>query len=367
MQSATQTANQEKEIFQLLTSMGHEQVVFCNDETSGLRAIIAIHNTVLGPALGGTRMWEYASDMDALIDALRLSQGMTYKAAISGLNLGGGKAVIIGNPRTDKSEALFRRYGKFVDSLSGKYITAEDVGTSKGDMDWISVETEHVTGLPEYKGGSGDPSPVTAFGTYMGMKATAKKVYGNDDLNGKKVLVQGVGNVGRNLVDHLIKEGAQVIITDIYEDQLLAVTKKHSSVKVVESNNDIYGLDIDIYAPCALGATLNDVTIPMLKCAMVAGAANNQLKDTVAHGQMLRDRNIAYAPDFVVNAGGLMNVFSELEGYNRDAVMARAEGIYGTTLKIHETAANEGISSHQAAVALAERRIASIKHINSLL
>ena len=358
-------AAQEKQIFELLTAMGHEQVLFCNDEVSGLRAIIAIHNTVLGPALGGTRMWEYASDYDALVDALRLSQGMTYKAAVSGLNLGGGKAVILGNPRQHKSEALFRRYGKFVESVNGKYITAEDVGTTKQDMEYISAETKHVTGLPEHKGGSGDPSPVTAYGVYMGMKATAKKTFGTDSLNGKKVVVQGVGNVGRNLVDHLITEGAHVTIADIFEDQISAVTKKHSSVKV--ASGDIFDLEMDIYAPCALGATLNDDSIARLKAAMVAGAANNQLKNTEVHGKMLQEKGIWYGPDFVVNAGGLMNVYSELEGYNREAVMAQTEKIFDTTLRILDIASNENTHPHEAAVRLADRRIAAIKHINSVL
>ncbi len=351
-------------IFNQIASMGHEQVVFCHDEKTGLRAIIAIHNTVLGPALGGTRMWQYASDLDALTDALRLSEGMTYKAAVAGLNLGGGKAVILGDSRKDKSEAYFRRYGKFVDSLGGKYITAEDVGTSKQDMEWIAMETKSVSGLPEHKGGSGDPSPVTAYGVYMGVKASAKQVYGNDSLNGKKVMVQGAGNVGRYLIDNLIKEGAIVMVSDIFEDQLQKITSVHSSVKVI-SPEDVYDVDMDIYAPCALGATLNDETIGRLKCAIVSGGANNQLKDTEKHMKMLMDRNILYAPDFVINAGGLINVYSELEGYNRQNAMSKTENIYNQTLAIFETANKEGISTLVAAQKLAERRIEAMANLKT--
>ncbi len=351
-------------IFNQIASMGHEQVVFCHDEKTGLRAIIAIHNTVLGPALGGTRMWQYASDLDALTDALRLSEGMTYKAAVAGLNLGGGKAVILGDSRKDKSEAYFRRYGKFVDSLGGKYITAEDVGTSKQDMEWIAMETKSVSGLPEHKGGSGDPSPVTAYGVYMGVKASAKQVYGNDSLQGKKVMVQGAGNVGRYLIDNLIKEGAVVYVSDIFEDQLQKITSVHGGVKVI-APEDVYDVNMDIYAPCALGATLNDDTIARLKCAIVAGGANNQLKDTAKHMKMLMDRNILYAPDFVINAGGLINVYSELEGYNRQNAMSKTENIYNQTLAIFETARAEGISTLVAAQKLAERRIEAMANLKT--
>lgn len=351
-------------IFNQIASMGHEQLVFCHDEKTGLKAIIAIHNTVLGPALGGTRMWQYASDLDAITDALRLSEGMTYKAAVAGLNLGGGKAVIIGDSRKDKSEAFFRRYGKFVDSLGGKYITAEDVGTSKQDMEWIAMETKSVSGLPEHKGGSGDPSPVTAYGVYMGVKASARQVYGNDSLEGKKIMVQGAGNVGRYLIDNLIKEGAKVYVSDIFEDQLQKVTQAHSSVQVI-APDAVYDVDMDIYAPCALGATLNDETIGRLKCAIVAGGANNQLKETDKHMRMLMDRGILYAPDFVINAGGLINVYSEMEGYNRQNALSKTENIYHQTLAIFETAKNEGISTLVAAQKLAERRIEAMANLKT--
>jgi leucine dehydrogenase len=349
-------------VFGMLSSMGHEQMVFCHDEPTGLKAIIGIHNTVLGPALGGTRMWNYASEAEAVEDVLRLSRGMTYKAAISGLNLGGGKAVIIGDAGKMKSEAFLRRFGKFVQSLGGKYITAEDVNMKTSDMEYIAMETKHVTGLPEIMGGGGDPSPVTAYGTYLGMKATAKKVYGNDSLTGRKVVVQGVGQVGKYLVDHLIKENVKVYVNDLFEDKIKVITQKHN-VTVV-SQDELYDLEMDIYAPCALGATLNDETIPRLRCTMIAGAANNQLKDELRHGYMLIDRGITYAPDFLINAGGLINVYNEyLGGYNRERAHLQAEKIYDTCLNILKLADEEKISSQEAAIKLAESRINSVGRV----
>lgn len=342
----------------------HEQVVFCNDNTTGLKAIIAVHNTVLGPALGGTRMWPYATEAEALTDVLRLSRGMTYKAAVAGLNLGGGKAVIIADSRKDKSEALMRRFGKFVDSLGGKYITAEDVGINSRDMEYAYMETKHVTGIPAHLGGSGDPSPVTAYGVYMAMKASAKERWSNDSLNGKKVLVQGVGNVGSHLVDHLVKEGAKIYITDIYEDRIKAVTGKHSSVEVV-TGDSIYDLDIDIYAPCALGATVNDATLSRLKCSIICGAANNQLADEAIHGKIVMEKGILYAPDFVVNAGGLINVYSEVAKYGREAALAQAENIYNTTAGIYAMSKKDNIPTYMAANRTAEARIAAMAHIRT--
>ncbi|MEZ4722797.1 MAG: Glu/Leu/Phe/Val dehydrogenase [Flavobacteriales bacterium] len=346
--------------------MGHEQIVFCQDPYTGLKAIIGIHNTVLGPALGGTRMWSYASEADALTDVLRLSRGMTYKAAISGLNLGGGKAVIIGDSRTLKSEALMRRFGAFVDSLGGKYITAEDVGMTTKDMEYIHMETDHVVGIPETLGGGGDPSPVTAYGVYMGMKASAKKAYGSDQLSGKRVLVQGAGNVGGYLVDHLMKEGAKVMIADIFQDKIQSVVSEHPTVEVVDPNN-IAAIDMDIYAPCALGATLNDETIPQLKCQIVAGAANNQLAKEEVHGKMLLDRGIIYAPDFLINAGGLINCYSELEGYNRDRAFENAENIYTTTELVLNQSASTGKPTYQIANEMAEARIEKMAQIHRSL
>lgn len=349
-------------VFGAVSQLGHEQVVFCHDEATGLKAIIGIHNTALGPALGGTRMWNYASEQEALTDVLRLSRGMTFKAAISGLNLGGGKAVIIGDPHKLKSEAFMRRFGKFVNSLGGKYYTAEDVNMKTSDMEYIAMETRYVTGLPEVMGGGGDPSPVTAYGVYLGMKATARKVFGTDSLNGKRIGVQGVGQVGMHLVEHLIKENAKVFITDLAHDKVEALAQRTGAIPVPQ--DDIYSLDMDIYAPCALGATLNDETIPQLRCAMIAGAANNQLKDEVKHGYMLLDRGITYAPDFLINAGGLINVYNEYLGnYNRQRANQQAEKIYDTCLNILQLADQEKISSQEAAIRLAEKRIAEIGKI----
>jgi leucine dehydrogenase len=349
-------------VFGAVSQLGHEQVVFCYDEPTGLKAIIAIHNTTLGPALGGTRMWNYSSEQEALTDVLRLSRGMTFKAAISGLNLGGGKAVIIGDAQKMKSEAFLRRFGKFVNNLGGKYYTAEDVNMKTSDMEYIAMETKYVTGLPEAMGGGGDPSPVTAYGVYLGMKATAKKVFGTDSLDGKRVGVQGAGQVGMHLIDHLVKENAKVFVADISEEKVNAVSKQFGAIPVPQ--DDIYDLDMDIYAPCALGATLNDNTIPRLKCAMIAGAANNQLMEEVKHGYMLLDRSIAYAPDFLINAGGLINVYNEYLGnYNRDRAYQHAEKVYDTCLTILNLAEKEKITSQEAAIHLAEKRIAEIAKV----
>ncbi|MFB0924659.1 MAG: Glu/Leu/Phe/Val dehydrogenase dimerization domain-containing protein, partial [Vicingaceae bacterium] len=284
----------EKNPLSQMISMNHEQVLFCQDRETGLKAIIAVHNTALGPALGGTRMWQYENEQDALTDVLRLSRGMTYKNSISGLNLGGGKAVIIGDSYTQKNEALFRRFGKFVESLSGKYITAEDVGISPQDMVWVNKETNYVAGLP---GKSGDPSPVTAYGVYVGMKACAKAQFGSDSLEGKKVGVQGAGHVGQYLIKHLKDEGADIFVTDIHEPSLKEVSEKYGA-KII-GLDEIYDLDMDIYAPCALGATVNDDTLNRLKCSIIAGAANNQLKDEAVHGKIVMEKGIIYAPDYM--------------------------------------------------------------------
>lgn len=341
-------------VFENSAFMGHEQVVFCHDEETGLKAIIGVHSTVLGPALGGTRMWKYDNDAEALRDVLRLSRGMTYKASISGLNLGGGKAVIIGNSREDKTDEMMKKFGEFVNSLSGRYITAEDVGINTHDMEMVKMKTDHVTGIPESMGGSGDPSPVTAYGVFMGMKASAKYRWGNDDLAGKKVLVQGVGHVGETLVKHLTESGAKVMINDIHEDTLERIASTYGAQIVMD---DIYDLDMDIYAPCALGATVNDETIGRLKAEVIAGAANNQLADEVRHGKMLREKNIVYAPDFLINAGGLINVYSEIAKYDRAEALRRTEDIYNTTLTILTDAETHGITTHAAALKLAEERV----------
>jgi len=347
-------------VFGQMSFDGHEQIVFCNDEDTGLKAIIGIHNTVLGPALGGTRMWTYKSEWHALNDVLRLSRGMTYKAAITGLNLGGGKAVIIGDAKTQKNDALMRRFGQFVDSLSGRYITAEDVGMETRDMDVIREVTPHVTGISEDKGGAGNPSPITAYGVYMGMKAAAKHQFGTGNLAGKKILVQGVGHVGETLVKHITDEGAKVIINDINEARLEELSKRYGANVVL--GNDIYGLDVDIYAPCALGATINDETIHQLKAKVIAGAANNQLADEIKHGRLLKEKGIAYAPDFLINAGGIINVYAELVGYGKDEIMRKTENIYNTTLNIFNLSEKENISTHRAAFNIAQHRIDSCKN-----
>ncbi len=349
----------ENPVIAQMSLHNHEQVVFCNDNETGLKAIIAIHNTVLGPSLGGTRMWAYNNEMEALTDVLRLSRGMTYKSSVAGLNLGGGKAVIIGDAKTQKNEVLMRRFGKFVNSLSGKYITAEDVGVNTRDMEYIKMETDFVSGLPANMGGSGDPSPVTAYGVYLSMKASAKEKWGNDSLEGKKIVVQGIGNVGDNLVKHLMKENARVSIYDIHEDRMKAVAK-HTGAEIILDANTLYDLDMDIYAPCALGATVNTDTLNRLKCSIICGAANNQLADENVHGKMVIEKGILYAPDFVVNAGGIINVFYELQGYNRERAMAHAEKIYQTTLNIFKTAKEQNIPTYMAANRLAEKRIEEI-------
>ena len=342
----------ENPIISQMSTMGHDQILFCSDNETGLKAIIAIHDTTLGPALGGTRMWVYNNELEALHDVLRLSRGMTYKNAISNLALGGGKAVIIGDSKTMKSEALFRRFGKFVDSLAGNYITAEDVGISPSDMVWVSKETKHVVGLP---GKSGDPSPVTAFGTYMGMKACSKLRYGSDSLEGKKILVQGVGHVGEYLVDYLSKEGAEIFISDIHEDTISRISKSYGATHI--DLNDVYDVAMDIYAPCALGGTLNDDTISRLKCGIVAGAANNQLKDENIHGKALLEKDILYAPDFAVNAGGVINCFSEVEGLSSEWALKKAEDIYHTTFDIVKRSKDENIPSHIIAMQMAQEKI----------
>ncbi|MEM9329082.1 MAG: Glu/Leu/Phe/Val dehydrogenase [Bacteroidota bacterium] len=337
----------------------HEQVVFCNDPATGLKAIIALHNTVLGPGMGGTRMWHYASEQEAITDVLRLARGMTFKNAIAGLNLGGGKAVIVGDVRKLKDEAFMRRFGRFVDSLGGRYWTAEDMNMTTRDMEYIRMETPYVAGLPESMGGSGDPSPVTAFGVYVGMKAAAKAAYGSDSLEGKRVIVQGTGSVGSHLVDYLAKEGAKVGISDIFEEKLARVTKKHK-VEVVDPD-DIYDSDMDIYAPCAMGATLNDQSVEALKCAIVAGGANNQLDDEEIHGKRLKEQGILYAPDFLINSGGITNVYYEQQGnYNRERVMAQTERIYDVCLDVIEYAEKRQVTTHQAAKDLAIQRIEKI-------
>ena len=347
-------------VFGQVSFDGHEQVVFCQDKDTGLKAIIGIHNTVLGPALGGTRMWNYTNEWEALNDVLRLSRGMTYKNSISGLNLGGGKAVIIGDAKSQKTPELMRRFGQFVDSLSGKYITAEDVGMETKDMDTVNEVTKYVAGVSVDRGGSGNPSPVTAYGVYMGMKAAAKYKYGSNSLGGKKVLVQGIGHVGEVLVQHLTENGALVTITDINEERVNQVATKYGAT--IYSGNDLYSAEVDIYAPCALGATINDTTINNIKASIIAGAANNQLANEAIHGKILKEKGILYAPDFLINAGGVINVYSELVKWTNAQVMEKTENIYNTALEIFKFADDNNITTHQAAFSVAQKRIDDAKN-----
>ena len=354
MSQANASINETQfDVFAKVARFDHEQILICQDNHTGLKAIIAIHNTVLGPGLGGTRMWKYATEADAINDALRLSRGMTYKAAISGLNLGGAKAVIIGDPTKNKSEHLMRKFGRFVENLGGKYVTAEDVGTTTRDMEYVAMETDHVVGLPEIMGGGGDPSPVTAYGVYMGIKASAKKAFGNESLAGKKIAVQGVGKVGLHLVELLHKEGAIIMVNDIFEAGLKTASSKYNAT-VVE---DIFSQEVDIFAPCALGAILNTENISKLKCQVIAGAANNQLEDENIHGDMVKAKGIYYAPDFLINAGGLINVYSEYNGYVREIAMAQTENIYNTVLDIYTKSENDNMNTQLAAIKLAEKRV----------
>ena len=347
-------------VFGQVSFDGHEQVVFCHDKDTGLKAIIGIHNTVLGPALGGTRMWNYTNEWEALNDVLRLSRGMTFKNSISGLNLGGGKAVIIGDAKTQKTPELMRRFGQFVDSLSGKYITAEDVGMETKDMDTVNEVTKHVAGISVERGGSGNPSPVTAYGVFMGMKAAAKYKFGSDNLEGKSVLVQGIGHVGESLVKHLTESGALVTITDINEERVNQVGAKYGAK--IFTGADLYSADVDIYAPCALGATINDETINKIKASVIAGAANNQLANEAVHGKILKEKGILYAPDFLINAGGVINVYSEIVKWTNAQVMEKTENIYNTALEIFKYADDNNITSHQAAFSMAQKRIDDAKN-----
>ncbi len=342
-------------VFGQLSFDNHEQIVFCNDKDTRLKAIIGIHNTVLGPALGGTRMWNYNNEWEALNDVLRLSRGMTFKSAITGLNLGGGKAVIIGDAKTQKTPELMKRFGEFVHSLSGRYITAEDVGMDTADMDIVREVTPYVTGISESKGGAGNPSPITAYGVFMGMKAAAQFKYGSDVLEDKHVFVQGIGHVGESLVEHLVNEGAKVTIADINQERLEDVRSKYNVA--IYNGNDIYSEKMDIYAPCALGATINDNTVRKIQADIIAGAANNQLANEVRHGEILKDRNIVYAPDFLINAGGIINVYAELENYDRQEIIRKTENIFNTTIEILDRAKEGDVTPNSAALSIAKERI----------
>jgi valine dehydrogenase (NAD+) len=344
----------------------HEQVVFCHDEATGLKAIIAIYSTALGPALGGTRFYPYASEDEALADALNLSKGMAYKNALADLDLGGGKAVIIGDPATIKSEGLLRAYGRFVQSLHGRYFTACDVGTFSEDMDVIARECAYVTGRTLAHGGAGDSSILTAFGVFQGMRAAAEHTWGDPSLRGRRVGVEGVGKVGRRLVEHLVTDGAEVIITDVTEAAIDRVRAEHPQAEVADGHAAITGAEIDVYAPCALGGALDDATVEALHAKIVCGGANNQLAH-VGIEKQLADRGVLYAPDYVVNSGGVIQVADEIEGFDFDRARQKAGGIFDTTRRIFQIAADEGVPPAVAADRLAERRMSEIGRLRGIL
>jgi leucine dehydrogenase len=348
------------DLFNEMSSLGHEQVVVCHEPSCGYLGIIAIHDTTLGPALGGTRYWNYGSFDEAVTDALRLSRGMTYKAAVAGLNLGGGKAVIVGDNRRTDREFIFRAHGRYVESLNGRYITAEDVGTSPADMEYVRRETNHVAGL---QGLSGDPSPVTGYGVYMGIKAAAKQRWGKDSLAGRTIAVQGCGKVAYYLCQHLKTENAKLIVTDIDQEKVRRVVEETGAEAVAPEA--IYDVKADIYAPCALGATINDDTLARLKVEIIAGGANNQLAEE-RHGKALEDRGLLYAPDFVINAGGLINVYGEIMGWGQERSKRKAQEIYDTILRIFAIAKRDGIPSYEAADRVAEERIEAVAQLSKM-
>jgi leucine dehydrogenase len=333
----------------------YEQIVVCHDPAVGLRAVIAIHSTVLGPALGGTRFYPYTSEDQAMEDVLRLARGMTYKSAVAGLDLGGGKAVILGEPATHKTDALLRAYGRFLDSLSGRYITAEDVGTTQSDMDVIFTQTPNVSGISSALGGSGDPSTATAFGLWWAMKAVRTALDSTEDLGGCRVVVCGVGKVGSSLVGHLVAEGAKVTVADVNDAAVARMVAEHGVDAVpVEVAHTV---ECDIFSPCALGGTLNQLSIPELECRGVVGSANNQLA-TPADGDRLADRGIVYAPDFVVNSGGVINIAEELVGYDQVHAYANVRGIFDTTLRVLDASQERGMNTNAVAEAIADERLA---------
>jgi valine dehydrogenase (NAD+) len=343
---------------------GHEQVVYCHDNATGLRAIVAIYSTALGPALGGTRFYPYASDDDALTDVLNLSKAMAYKAACAGLDLGGGKAVIIGDPHKDKTEALLRAYGRFVEAIGGRYYTACDVGTYVEDMDVIARESRFVTGRSPAHGGAGDSSILTAYGVFEGMRAAAEHLWGTPSLRGRRVGVEGVGKVGRHLVEHLVEDGAAIVITDVDADAVARIRTAHPEVEAVAADA-LPGVPMDVYSPCALGGALSDETVAQLQARIVCGAANNQLAHPGIE-QQLEDRGILYAPDYVVNAGGLIQVADEIDGYSEPRARAKAARIFDTTKRLLQLAAEERIPPAVAADRIAEQRMAEVGRLRGL-
>ena len=346
-------------------SSSHEQVVFCHDPNSGLKAIIAIYTTATGPALGGTRFYPYATEDEALADVLALAKGMAYKNALAGLDLGGGKAVIWGDPLRDKSEALLRAYGRFVQSLGGRYYTACDVGTYTVDMDVVARECRYVTGRSVEHGGAGDSSILTAYGVFQGMRASAERCWGVPTLAGRRVGITGVGKVGHHLVEHLLTDGASVVVADVSGTAVDRVRAAHPEVEVAADDSALVRADLDVYAPCALGGSLNDETVPLLTASVVCGAANNQLAHPGIE-KLLEDRGILYAPDYVVNSGGVIQVADEIEGFNFERARAKASGIFQTTKRIFALAADEGVPPAVAADRLAEQRMAEMGRLQAI-
>ncbi len=362
---AVRDGNPTRTVGSALNQAGHEQIVFCHDAPTGLHAIIAIYSTALGPSLGGTRFYPYASEDAAIADVLNLSKAMAYKNALAGLDHGGGKAVIIGDPAVIKSEALLRAYGRFVESLNGRYITACDIGTYSQDMDIVARECRHVTGRTEPHGGAGDSSVLTALGVFQGMRAAAEHAWGTPSLQGRSVAVEGVGKVGSHLVTHLIEDGAAVTVYDINGAAVARVRVKHPAIAVAASRADLVSGDADIYAPCALGGAIDDDTVALLRAKVICGGANNQL----AHAgidKLLEDHGIVYAPDYVVNAGGVIQVADELEGFNFDRAKAKADQIFATTKRILALAGQEGVPPAVAADRLAERRMSEVGRLRGI-
>ena len=346
---------QNASVFDLMAVSGHQNLFFCNDPLVGLKAIVAIHDTTLGPAIGGVRMLPYESEEEAIEDALRLSKAITYKSSLAGLNLGGGCAVIIGNNRTEKTEILMRRFGKFVAGLNGNFIASIDVGTTQKDLEYIHAETDYVAGLPTSMNGGGDTTVFAARGVFYGIKASIKELYGDDSLAGRKIAVQGVGSVGEQLVSRLRAENARVYVSDMTEERKMKVAAKYKAEPIQYATS--YELDVDVYAPCALGGTVNPDTVPKMRCKIIAGSANNQLKDEERTIQLLKEHNILYTPDFLINSGALISCYSELEGYGTDRTESLIRNIYSATRHVLQTSREEDITTFEAARQLAERRI----------
>lgn len=349
-------------IFSKMKEYDYEELVFCQDKSTGLKAVIAIHDTTLGPALGGTRICEYDTDEEAIEDALRLARGMTYKNAAAGLNLGGGKAVIIGDPKTIKSEALFRSFGRFVEGLNGRYITGEDMNATQQDASYINCETDYIVGLET---GSGNPSPVTAYGVFKGIQAAINEIYGSDDLTGRTVAIQGLGAVGRRLAERLHDAGAKLYVTTRDQAKIDRAVADLGAIPV--GLDEIYGVECDVFSPCARGAIINDKTIDKFKCKIIAGAANNQLAEP-RHGDMLEERGILYVPDYIINAGGVINIIDDISGrpYNLENALKNTAKIYDACKKVFQIAKRDGIPTYKAADIMAEERIAAVGKIKKI-